>query len=83
MDIFDRKPAIYIQKRLNSDYNCLLIALFYILYFTFMKYPTKRIQTGMNNPILRNISEEVEEINQDLIIFCHKLIVLMYQNKGV
>ena len=37
----------------------------------------------MNNPILRNISEEIEEINQDLIIFCHKLIVLMYQNKGV
>lgn len=48
-----------------------------------MKYPTKRIQTGMNNPILRNISEEVEEINQDLIIFCHKLTVLMYQNKWV
>jgi len=37
----------------------------------------------MNNPILRSISEEVEEINQDLILFCHKLIVLMYQNKGV
>ncbi len=46
-------------------------------------YPIKHIQTGMNNPILRNISEEVEEITQDLIIFCHKLIVLMYQNKGV
>ncbi|MEI6672427.1 MAG: peptide deformylase [bacterium] len=48
-----------------------------------MSYPTKRIQTGMNNPILRNISEEVDEINQDLIVFCHKLMVLMYQNKGV
>lgn len=48
-----------------------------------MSYPTKRIQTGMNNPILRSISEEVDEINQDLIVFCHKLIVLMYQNKGV
>lgn len=46
-------------------------------------YPTKRIQTGMNNPILRGISEEIEEINQDLIVFCHKLVVLMYQNKGV
>lgn len=48
-----------------------------------MSYPIKRIQTGMNNPILRNISEEIEEIDQDLILFCHKLIVLMYQNKGV
>ena len=48
-----------------------------------MSYPTKRIQTGMNNPILRSVSEEIEEINQDLIIFCHKLIVLMYQNKWV
>jgi peptide deformylase len=37
----------------------------------------------MNNPILRSISEEIEEINQDLIVFCHKLVVLMYQNKGV
>lgn len=48
-----------------------------------MSYPTKRIQTGINNPILRSISEEIEEINQEVIIFCHKLIVLMYQNKGV
>jgi len=48
-----------------------------------MSYPIKKIQTGINNPILRNISEEVEEINQDLIVFCHKLVVLMYQNKGV
>ena len=48
-----------------------------------MSYPIKKIQTGLNNPILRNISEEVEEINQDLIVFCHKLVVLMYQNKGV
>jgi len=37
----------------------------------------------MNNPILRTISEEIQEIDQELIIFCHKLIVLMYQNKGV
>jgi len=48
-----------------------------------MKYPIKHIQTGMNNPILRTISEEVEEVTQDLIVFCHKLLVLMYQNKGV
>ncbi|MEI7558265.1 MAG: peptide deformylase [bacterium] len=48
-----------------------------------MSYPVKRIQTGMNNPILRNISEEIQEITQDLIVFCHKLIVQMYQNKGV
>ena len=48
-----------------------------------MSYPIKRVQTGINNPILRNISEEIEEIDQDLIVFCHKLLVLMYQNKGV
>lgn len=47
------------------------------------KYPIKHIQTGMNNPILRTISEDVEEISQELIVFCHKLLVLMYQNKGV
>lgn len=48
-----------------------------------MKYPIKRIQTGMNNPILRTISEEIQEINQEIIDFCNKLTVLMYQNKGV
>ncbi len=48
-----------------------------------MSYPVKKIQTGMNNPILRSVSEEIEEINQELIIFCHKLLILMYQNKGV
>jgi len=37
----------------------------------------------MNNPILRSISEEIEEINDELIIFCHKLQLLMRQNKGV
>ena len=26
-----------------------------------MSYPIKRVQTGINNPILRNISEEIEE----------------------
>jgi peptide deformylase len=37
----------------------------------------------MNNPILRTISDEVEEISQELILFCQKLLVLMYENKGV
>ncbi|MFA6256310.1 MAG: peptide deformylase, partial [Candidatus Absconditabacterales bacterium] len=48
-----------------------------------MRHPIKHIQTGMNNPILRTISEEIQEIDQELIIFCHKLLTLMYQNKGV
>ena len=48
-----------------------------------MKYPIKHVQTGMNNPILRSISEEVEEISQELVEFCNKLLILMYQNKGV
>lgn len=48
-----------------------------------MRYPTKRVQTGMNNPILRSVSEEIEEISDELIIFCHKLQLLMWQNKGV
>ncbi len=48
-----------------------------------MKYPIKRIQTGLNNPILRSISEEVEEVSQELVDFCNKLLVLMYENKGV
>jgi len=37
----------------------------------------------MNNPILRGISEEIEEISQELVEFCNKLLMLMYQNKGV
>ena len=48
-----------------------------------MSYPVKKIQTGINNPILRNVSEEIQEIDQELIIFCHKLQLLMWQNKGV
>lgn len=48
-----------------------------------MNYPVKKIQTGMNNPILRSVSEEIEEISQELVIFCQKLLVLMYENKGV
>ena len=37
----------------------------------------------MNNPILRGISEEIEEISQELVEFCNKLLMFMYQNKGV
>lgn len=48
-----------------------------------MKYPIKKIQTGMNNPILRNISEDVEEITEELLDFCDKLLLEMYENKGV
>ncbi|MEI6773709.1 MAG: peptide deformylase [bacterium] len=32
---------------------------------------------------MRSISEEIEEISDELIIFCHKLQLLMWQNKGV
>ena len=46
-------------------------------------YPIKRIQTGTNNPILRNISEEILEINDDIVEFCEKLLVAMRKNKGV
>lgn len=46
-------------------------------------YPIKDIQTWPNNPILRTISEEIEEITEDLKIFCKKLILLMRKNKGV
>ncbi len=48
-----------------------------------MNYAVKKIQTGMNNPILRSISEEIQEISQELVEFCNKLLMLMYQNKGV
>ncbi len=48
-----------------------------------MKFPIKKIQTGMNNPILRHISEEVEEISEELIEFCDKLLTEMWENKGV
>ncbi len=47
------------------------------------KYPIKGIQTGMNNPILRSISEEIKEIDEELILFCKKLQLMMWQNKGV
>ncbi len=48
-----------------------------------MKYPLKKVQTWMNNPILRNVSDEVEEISEELVDFCDKLLVAMYENKGV
>lgn len=48
-----------------------------------MKFPLKRIQTGMNNPILRQVSENVEEISEDLVEFCDKLLVAMVENKWV
>lgn len=37
----------------------------------------------MNNPILRHVSENVEEISEGLIEFCDKLLVAMFENKGV
>jgi len=48
-----------------------------------MKYPFKKIQTGINNPILRHTSEEIEEISEELLEFCDKLLVAMYENKWV
>jgi len=48
-----------------------------------MKFSIKKIQTGMNNPILRHISEEVEEISEELIDFCDRLLTEMRENKGV
>lgn len=37
----------------------------------------------MNNPILRTLSEEIQEFDQELELFCKKLMLLMWQNKGV
>lgn len=48
-----------------------------------MKYPIKHVQTGINNPILRGVSEEIQEFDKELVEFCNKLLVLMYENKGV
>lgn len=48
-----------------------------------MKFPIKKVQTGMNNPILRHVSENVEEISEGLIEFCDKLLGAMFENKGV
>lgn len=41
------------------------------------------IQTWTNNPILRAISEEIEKIDDELMLFAYDLIKLMYKNKGV
>ena len=35
-----------------------------------MKISFKKIQTWINNPILRSVSDEVEEITEELIEFC-------------
>jgi len=48
-----------------------------------MKFSMKKIQTGINNPILRHISQEVEEITEELLSFCDKLLIEMRENKGV
>lgn len=47
------------------------------------EYIIKWIQTGNNNPILRTVSEEIEEITEDIVNFCKKLLVVMWKNKGV
>ena len=47
------------------------------------RYPIKHVQTGINNPILRTISDEIEEVNQEIVEFCNKLLVAMRKNKGV
>jgi peptide deformylase len=46
-----------------------------------MKFPIKKIQTGINNPILRHVSEEIEEITEELGEFCDKLLLLMRENQ--
>lgn len=45
-----------------------------------MKLSNKNIQTGMNNPILRQKSEEIEEITEEIEDFCEKLLKLMWEN---
>jgi len=37
----------------------------------------------MNNPILRSVSDEVEEITEELLEFCDKLLISMREHKGV
>ena len=48
-----------------------------------MRYPIKQVQTGMNNPILRTVSDEIEEINEEIIEFANKLLMAMRKNKWV
>ena len=48
-----------------------------------MKFPVKRIQTGINNPILRHPSEEIFEIEKDLQEFCDTLMLMMWKHDGV
>ena len=48
-----------------------------------MKYPIKGIQTGINNPILRTVSDHIEEINEELEEFCDSLMTMMRKHDGV
>jgi peptide deformylase len=48
-----------------------------------MKYPSKHIQTGINNPILRSVSEYIEEIDEELKDFCDTLMTMMRKHDGV
>jgi len=41
------------------------------------------IQTWNHNPILRAISEEIEKIDDELMLFAYDLIKVMYKNKWV
>lgn len=41
------------------------------------------IQTGKNNPILRTISDEVQQIDESLIVFSKELVRLMRKHKWV
>jgi peptide deformylase len=42
-----------------------------------------KIETGVNNPILREIAVDVKEIDEDLLAFSENLISYMYDNDGV
>ena len=48
-----------------------------------MKPSIKKIQTGINNPILRNTSEEITEITEELKNFCDTLMTMMRKHDGV
>ena len=37
----------------------------------------------MNNPILRSVSDEIEELSDELLEFCDKLLLSMRENKWV
>jgi peptide deformylase len=48
-----------------------------------MRYPIKKIQTGINNPILRSVSDQIEEIDEELEAFCNTLMIMMRKHDGV